>query len=328
MTRIISGEEVRGLLDVAEVLDVVEEALCKQGRGEVERPERPHFPVGQQLDTTHPEKPLGTGLVMPAYIHGSEYFATKLVSVHPENKRRGLATIHAQIAVNAAETGLPVAYMDGSVITAARTSCIGGLAARELCDGPISLAVIGSGTQSRWQIRAVTTAADVESVTLYDHNAGMLAEAVRELNGELDVPIQTAESPEDAISNATMVITATTSAEPVFSGDHLTPGTTVVGIGAYTAEMQELDAQTLEGASKVFADVPEEVTEIGDILESTLSEDDLIPFSDLLTGDAKRERSEERIVVESVGSAVMDAAVAGHIYDRAVAENVGSELKL
>ncbi|WP_338727419.1 ornithine cyclodeaminase family protein [Haladaptatus sp. DJG-WS-42] len=328
MTRIISGADVRDLLELADVLSVVEDALLKQGRGEVERPERPHFPVGQQLDATNPDKPLGTGLVMPAYIHGSEYFATKLVSVHPENKRRGLPTIHAQIAVNEAETGLPVAYMDGSTITAARTSCIGGLAARELCNEPISLAVIGAGTQSRWQIRAVTTAANVESVTLYDHNPPMLAEAVRELDAELDVPIETAESPEDAISGATLVITATTSTEPVFSGDHLAPGTTVVGIGAYTGEMQELDAQTIEGASKVFADVPEEVAEIGDILESSLSEDDLIPFSDLLTGNAMRETAEERIVVESVGSAVMDAAVAGHIYDRAVTESVGSELTL
>ncbi|WP_336360941.1 ornithine cyclodeaminase family protein [Haladaptatus sp. ZSTT2] len=328
MTRILSDADVRGLLDIEDVLSVVEDALRKQGRGEVERPERPHFPVGQKLDSSHPDEPLGTGLVMPAYIHGSEYFATKLVSVHPKNKRRGLPTIHAQIAVNAAETGLPVAYMDGSVITAARTSCIGGLAARELCAGPISLAVIGAGTQSRWQIRAVTTAAEVESIILYDHNESMLAEAVRELTTELDVPIETAGSPEAAVSDATLVITATTSTVPVFSGAHLAPGTTVVGIGAYTAEMQELDAQTIEGASTVFADVPEEVAEIGDILESALAEDDLIPFSDLLTGEAKRASPEDVIVVESVGSAVMDAAVAGHIYDHAVSESVGSELSL
>ncbi|MFC6993280.1 ornithine cyclodeaminase family protein [Haladaptatus sp. GCM10025707] len=328
MTRILSGDEVRSLLDLDAVLDVVADALQKQGRGDVERPARPHFPIGRGLDADRPDESLGTGLVMPAYIHGSQYVATKLVTVHPENKTRDHPTIHAQIAVTDAETGVPVAYMDGSHITAARTSAIGGLAARELTEGPISVAVIGGGTQARWQVRAIATAGNVESVTMFDHTDDTLADAVAELEDELDVPISAAESPEDAVSGASVVVTATTSVEPVFPGDALAPGTVVVAIGAYTAEMQELDAETFSRASRVFADVPEEVAEIGDILATDLDESALVPFSALLNGEVARESAADIVVVESVGSAVMDAAVAGHVFDRSKAENVGLDTRL
>ncbi len=163
---------------------------------------------------------------------------------------------------------------------------------------------------------------------MFDHTDDTLADAVAELEDELDVPISAAESPEDAVSGASVVVTATTSVEPVFPGDALPPGTVVVAIGAYTAEMQELDAETFSRASRVFADVPEEVAEIGDILASDLDESALVPFSALLSGEVGRESADDIVVVESVGSAVMDAAVAGHVFDRSKAENVGLDTRL
>jgi alanine dehydrogenase len=327
MVRVLSDQDVATVLDLRELLDVVERAFVKQGRGEVERPDRPHFPVGVGLDETDPDRPLGTGLVMPAYLHESPHYATKLVGVHEGNADRGLPTVQAQIAVTDAADGTPAAFVAGTRITNARTGCIGGLAARELAAAPVRLAVFGAGTQARWQTRAIDAATGLESVRIYSPSDSKY-DCATDLAGELDASVSAAESPEDALADATVVVTATTSTEPVFPGTALEPGTLVVAVGAYTAEMQELDARTFERAACVFADVPGEVAGIGDALGASLDEEDLIPLSEVFEGQGGRESDDDILVVESVGTAVLDAATADYVLSAAEREGVGTVVPL
>lgn len=321
MVTVLSESEVRDVLELDSLLDVVEEALRKQTAGEVERPERPHYPVGTGLDG---DDPLGTGLAMPAYVHGDQYAATKLVSVNEGNAERGLPTIHAQIALTDARTGVPEAYMGGTTVTNARTGCIGGLAVRELAPDAATLGVLGAGAQARWQTRAIATVADLESVRIYSPSNSR--ESCARALQEEEIPATAVSAPRDAVEDADVVVTATTSTEPVFSADALAPGALVVAIGAYTGEMQELEASVLDGAERVFADVPEEVIEIGDLQASSLRVSDLVPLGELFAEGYKRENPESTLVVESVGSAVLDAAAAQEVYQRA--GNVGTEVSL
>ena len=323
MVRVLSDAAVAECLSLADLLPVVREAFEKQCRGDVERPERPHFPVGAGLDGPEPN---GTGLVMPAYLHGARYYATKLVGVFEGNTERGLPTVNAQIALTDAETGLPAAYLAGTRITNARTGCIGGLAAAELAvDGPVTLGLLGAGTQARWQARAIAAAADLDAVRVYSPSDSREACAA-DLRDE-GLPTEAVDSPADAVAGATVVVTATTSTEPVFSGADLEAGALVVAVGAYTAEMRELDATTFDRADRVFADVPEEVAAVGDVLDADVAADDLLAFSSALAGDLGRER-DEILVVESVGSAVLDAAAAEHVFDRAKEKGVGESVEL
>jgi alanine dehydrogenase len=324
MVRILSDSEVADCIDLGDLLGVVREAFVKQGRGEVERPERPHFPVGAGLSGPDPN---GTGLVMPAYLHGARFYATKLVGVHEANAERGLPTVNAQIALTEAETGLPAGYLAGTRITNARTGCIGGLAASELATGPVTLGVLGAGTQARWQVRAIATATDLESVRVYSPSDSK-RECADDLRAELGVSVEAAESPEQAVSGANVVVTATTATEPVFPGDALEPGTLVVAVGAYTAEMRELDAETFERAGRVFADVPEEVAEIGDVLEAGIEESELTALSEVFEGRAGRASENEILVVESVGTAVLDAAAAEYVFEEAAEKTVGTDVSL
>ncbi|MFC4448768.1 ornithine cyclodeaminase family protein [Halorussus aquaticus] len=332
MVRILSDSQVADCLDLRDLLTVVREAFVKQGRGEVERPDRPHFPVGAGLDGPDPA---GTGLVMPAYLHGAAFYATKLVGVHEGNAERGLPTVNAQIALTEAGTGLPAAYLAGTRITNARTGCIGGLAAAELAvtpapDSGLTLALVGAGTQARWQARAIAAATDLESVRVYSPSDSK-EDCVADLCEELDLPadaIVTADSPEDAVRGADVVVTATTATEPVFPGGALDPGTLVVAVGAYTAEMRELDAETFERASRVFADVPEEVAETGDALGADLAADDLVAFSAALEGRTGRDSDDDILVVESVGTAVLDAAAAEYVFEEAEQSGVGTAVSL
>jgi alanine dehydrogenase len=330
MVRVLSDSEVADCLELGDLLPVVREAFVKQGRGEVERPERPHFPVGAGLGGGD-SGPRGTGLVMPAYVHGAEFYATKLVGVHEGNADRGLPTVNAQIALIEADTGLPAAYLAGTRITNARTGCIGGLAAAELAVGDaVTLGILGAGTQARWQARAIGAATDLESVRVYSPSDSK-RECAEDLRGELGLPadgVEAVESPKDAVRGADVVVTATTATEPVFPGEELEPGTLVVAVGAYTAEMRELDATTFDRAARVFADVPEEVAEIGDLLSADVDADELLAFSVVLEGTVGRESDDEILVVESVGTAVLDAATAEYVFEEAEARGIGTDVEL
>lgn len=323
MVRVLSDEDIASVLSLPDLLPVVEKALLAQGRGAVERPERPHFPVGIDGDD-----PLGTGLVMPAAIHGRDHYATKIVSVHEGNPERGLPTVNAQIALTDARTGQPTAFMDGSRITNARTGCIGGLAARELAVGTdaLTLGVVGAGAQARWQVRAIAAATRVGSVRVFSPSDSRQACAA-DLRTE-GIDAHAVDSPQSAVEEADVVVTATTSAEPVFPADALADGSLTVAVGAYTADMQEVPSGAIEDAATVFADVPEEVAAIGDVREAAFDPTDLVPFSDVLAGDAGRASPDDRIVVESVGTAVLDAATAEYVYDGAVEAAVGTDVEL
>jgi alanine dehydrogenase len=327
--RVLSDEDVAECLDLETLLPAVADALCAQGRGEVERPERPHLPIGEgavppEGGDPNPE-PCGTGLVMPAYVHGSPYYASKTVSVVDANPARGLSTVNAAISLTDSRTGLPVAYLAGNRLTNARTACIGGLAARELAaDAPVRVGVIGAGTQARWQVRGIAAATDVGSVRVYspsDSRAACAADLRKE-----GIDCEAVESAAAAVRGASVVVTATTATAPVLDGDDLAPGTVVVAVGAYTPETRELDDRTVDRAAELFADVPEEAAETGDFPNH--GADDLTPFSAVLEGVAGRKRPDDVLVVASVGTAVLDAAAAELIYGTAVEDGVGLETTL
>jgi alanine dehydrogenase len=323
MVLVLSEDDIRSVLDLAGLVDVVEEALVKQAAGEAVRPERPHYPVGEGLDG---DEPLGTGLTMPAYIHGDAQYATKLVGLFEGNAERGLPTIHAQVALTDARTGVPEAYMGGTTITNARTGCIGAAAVRALASDTSTLGVLGAGAQARWQTRAIDTVVSLSDVRVYSPSDSREA-CVAELREE-GIPAEAVDSPAAAVEGADAVVTATTASEPVFPPEALGPGTLVVAIGAFNAETQELAPAVVESAGAVFADVPGEVIETGDFLETDLTVEDLVPMGRMLADGYERDSPEAVLVAASVGSAVLDAAAGGWLYDRAREADIGTEVSL
>ncbi len=324
--RVLSDEDVSAVLDLDALLESTRDALIDQFRGRVVRPDRPHYPIGAGL---HGDDPIGTGLVMPAYIKGSPYAVTKLATVHEDNPDRGLPTVHATIAVTDAETGQPMAYMDGQQITNARTGCIGGVAADAFTEGELTVGVLGAGTQARWQTRAIAAACSVERVRIYSPSASR-DRCAADLRDE-SIDAVAVDSPTAAVAGADVVVTATTSTEPTFDGDDLAGDALVVAIGAFTPEMRELDNRTVERASALYADVPDEAAETGDIPPEYA--DALEPLGSALTSEkrdrsASRGRSEGIVVVKSVGTAALDAAAAAIVFEAARDADVGQTISL
>jgi len=325
MVLVLSEADVERQLELAPLVDVVAETLVRQAAGEVERPERPHFPVGVGLDG---DEPTGTGIAMPAYVHGTDHYATKLVGVHEGNTERGLPTINAQIVLTDARTGVPEALVAGTTVTNARTGCIGAAAVRALTPvtDPLTLGVVGAGAQARWQTRAIATVASFDDVRIYSPSDSRLACAA-DLDGE-GIPARAVATPAEAVADADVVVTATTATEPVFPAAALAPGALVVAVGAFTDEMQELEPAVLADAERVFADVPSEVAHTGDLLASSLEVSDLVELGVPLDEGYTRESPSGRLVVASVGSATLDATAGAAVYRRAVEAGDGTEVSL
>ncbi len=330
--RLLTAADVRSHLPLADVIDAVERALRQQATGNVERPERPHFPVGHGLDTSadtadETGDPVGTGLTMSAHVHGDETYTTKLASVHPDNPQRGLPTVQSQLLVTDAATGEPLVFAAAGPVTNRRTGAVGGLAARDLAvgDGPVTVGLLGAGTQALWQTRAVAETRGIEQLRVYSPDSRASFAAERRAEG---IDAEAVAEPRAAVTDADVVLTATTATEPVFPGEALADDALVVAVGAYSAETRELDATTLDRADRVFADVPSEVAETGDVIESDLDPEAVEPFGDVATGDRDRQTDDGIVVVSSVGSAVFDAAAGDLLATRAAAAGAGDAVEL
>jgi alanine dehydrogenase len=177
---------------------------------------------------------------------------------------------------------------------------------------------------------AAATGGDLAAVRIHSPSESREACAA-DLRAELadaGVDVRAVERPREAVAGATVVVTATTSHEPVFDGSDLDPGTLVVAVGAYEADMRELDGETMRRAARVFADVPAEVATVGDVADAGLGVEDLRALSEVFEGRAGRESDEEVLVVDSVGSAVLDAATTAHLVERAAERDVGTDVEL
>lgn len=329
MMRILSGADVRQAVTMAEAIGAVQDAYIQLSAGQAVVPLRTPVPV---------EKREGVTLFMPAYLSTSDALGAKIVSVFPENVARGLPLIHAVVVVVDAETGRPIALMDGTYLTALRTGAASGVSTALLArpDARVA-AVFGAGAQARTQLEAVCTVRSIEKAWVYDtmlDRATAYAQEMLAMGGPMPADIAVAGSPAEALREADVVCTATTSSVPVFDDADLLPGAHVSGVGAYTHEMQEIPAETVLRAKVVVDSREASLAEAGDLMiplkEGLIAEDDIHGeigevAAGLIPG---RESDTEVTFFKSVGLAVQDVAVANLILQHAAELGLGLDVEL
>jgi ornithine cyclodeaminase len=239
-----------------------------------------------------------------------EIAITKLVTVHPENPGRDLPTIQGEVVVMDATTGERLGLMDGSVVTARRTAALSLLAARELAPRPEGpLLVVGAGTQGRAHLEAFREGLGVSRVFVYSRSsksAVSLAGHARSLGLEAEE----VEGPREVLDEVSLVVTATTSSEPVLPGE-IPEGIFVAAVGSFEPEAAELPP-ALISASHIFVDTMEGAREeAGDLIQAqqagAFAWKDATPLEDALRSS---ERPAGTIVFKSVGDALWDLAAA------------------
>lgn len=298
MTRIFEAEETASRLPYIALADSIREVALAMNSGELQAPPR--------LVLSLPEG--GVLLVMPA--SDQEISITKLVTVHPENAARGLPTIQGEVVVMKAATGERLGVLEGSVVTARRTAALSMLAAREFAPRPDgSLLVVGAGTQGRSHLEAFREGLGVSRVFI----SSRTADSATSLAGharDLGMDAEAVGSPEEALEEVSLVVTATTSREPVLP-DEVPHGTFVAAVGSFEPEAAELPPALISN-STVFVDTMEGAKEeAGDLIQAVQAGDfrweDATALEDALNSSG---RPEGTVVFKSVGHALWDLAAA------------------
>jgi ornithine cyclodeaminase len=327
--KILTRDEVAKAVNMAEAIETVKKAFIQLSTGKAEMPLRTQVPV---------ERRRGVTLFMPAYLADSDAMGAKIVSVFPDNQKKKLPTIHAVVISVDAKTGRPTAVMDGTYLTALRTGAASGVATDILGREDARVAAIfGAGIQSRTQLEAICTVRSIEKVWVYDMVPAVATAYVKEMKergSPVPADISVAKSPKQAVFEADVICTATTSFQPVFNDSDLKSGVHINGVGSYTPEMQEIPARTVI-RSKVIVDSRQAaLVEAGDLVipigDGQISDKHIHgEIGELVAGKIPgRESEEEMTFFKSVGLAVQDVSVAELVLRRASELGLGHDVEI
>ncbi|MGB8500833.1 ornithine cyclodeaminase family protein [Mycobacterium sp.] len=182
----------------AEIIDVLDDAFVQKARGLVQNPPKPKV-TSRDDAFIH---------AMPAYLGGSDRIGIKWVAGYEQNHAKGLPYIYGAVIMNDAETGRPIALLDGGWITEMRTPGVSGVTMRHVPGDPKHLAIVGGGVQGRRHLEvALQVHAGLTHVTAYDYVDGV---AQQLLDNAGDRVTTVAETPIDAVAGADLVITTIT----------------------------------------------------------------------------------------------------------------------
>jgi alanine dehydrogenase len=311
---VLSRADLEAVLEVEAVMAAVEEAFRQYARDGVRLLPRQSLGL-EGRDVL---------LLMPCAVRGAAALGTKMVTVYPDNARRGLPTVMASYLLHDPATGEPLAFMEADYLTGLRTGATSALAARRLARPASRVAAcFGAGVQAGFQLRCLRRVLPLERVLVCGRSPEAAQRFNQAMTRTLGVPVEPATSAREALAVADIVVTATTSATPVLDGRDLRPGTHVDAVGAFQASTRELDTEAVRRA-RVFVDTYAGAwREAGDLLipiqEGAITREHVRgELAELVTGAVTGRGSADEITVfKSVGFAAEDAVTARLAYDRA-----------
>src|SRR5579885_2599160 len=310
----LNKAEVQRLLDPDMLLDALAASFKALSSGQVDAPNR----IGVSVPDT------GFLLSMTAYQPGQE-IAIKLVSVFHDNLRLGIPTHQALICLFDPQTGTPLAFMDGTHITALRTAGAAALSTRLLARTDTRvLAIIGAGVQGQAHLTMlprVRPFSEIRIASRYFAHAEQLAAS--------DGRARAVASAEEAVRGADVVCLCTDASEPVISADWLTPGMHITSVG-YSPPGGELDPEAIKqgrlfvetrlafapppaGCGELTGLDPNIGTELGEVLQ------------DQKPG---RQSNDQITIYKAMGHACEDMAAASLIDQRAKRDGAGHTVTL
>jgi ornithine cyclodeaminase/alanine dehydrogenase-like protein (mu-crystallin family) len=307
-------------LTMAEIIAALELAFREKGEGRVEMPPKPGIHPGSEDNFIH---------AMPAYIPGLRTAGVKWVSGFPENSKRGLPYISGLLIVNDVESGLPLAVMDCSWVTAMRTGAATALAAKYLARPESStVGVLGCGVQGRTNVEALRVLFPLERVIGYDVKDEVARCFADEIRGRFGLEVVAANTPREAVTGCDLIVTA----GPILKKPHCTIQAGWMDEGAFASlvdfdsywhpdAMKEVDKFCTDDLAQLhyyeragyFQDIPPVHADLGE----------------LATGKKPgRQTPAERTMAANLGLALDDMAVASLLYQQAVDKEIGTWLPL
>ena len=320
---ILNYAEVEQLLPMRECIAAMEDALSALARGEMHQPLRM---------IVKPPDASGVIAMMPAYKSGADsVFGLKAICVFPGNAAQGKDAHQGGVLLFSGETGEPLALMNASAITEIRTAAVSAVATRLLArEDACELAIIGSGVQARSHLAAMACVRELKRVRVVSRRFENARKFADNMQAKYEFPIKPVATAEEAIRGADVIVTATTSHEPVLNRDWISAGAHINAVGTYSFAAREIDTATMV-AAKLFVDRRESaLNEAGDYLlaarEGAIRPEHIkAEIGEVLIGVKPGRTSESEITLfKSLGLAIEDLAAAEHVFLQAQAGAIGN----
>jgi len=320
---ILNYDQVKQLLPMRECIDVMADALSALARGEAEMPLRTIF---------RPKDVHGVMAMMPSFRRGNvPLFGLKAICVFPDNAALGKDAHQGGVLLFSGETGELLAVVNASAITEIRTAAVSAVATRALAREDASeLAIIGAGVQARSHLEAVVSVRPIKRARIAARRFEKAQSFVAEMRSKFAFEITATPTSEEAVRDADIIVTATTSYTPVVQREWISPGSHINAVGTYSFKARELDTATVADAT-LFVDRRESaLNEAGDYViaaaEGAFGPEHIrAELGEVLIGShAGRTSNDEVTVFKSLGLAVEDLASAAHVYEKAKQQQAGS----
>lgn len=304
-TLFLNKNDVRSLLNMADVIEAVEQAFKDWALGKAKMPAKAYLVLEQ-----------GDFRAMPRAIPGAA--GMKWVNVHTQNQSLGLPTVMAIIIYNDPATGYPLAVMDGTDITAYRTGAASAIASKYLArKDSHSLGIVGAGRQSYTQLTAHGELFDLQQIKVFDKRDAAVETFIKSFSAYSLKACSLEETVDSDI-----VCTVTPAREPFLKSEWVRPGTHINAIGADAEGKEELDPSLLKKAVVVVDDLRQAAAagEINVPVRNGLFavEEVYATLSEIIAGKKKGRKDKKAITIfDSTGLAIEDIAVAKLVYDKA-----------
>ncbi|MDH3814595.1 MAG: ornithine cyclodeaminase [Acidobacteriota bacterium] len=321
----LSAADVDKAMSMTTAIAAVREAFVDLSKGEADVPLR--TPITLAGD--------GGALFMPVHLPRQKQLGVKVVTVIPENRDRDLPTIQALVTIFDAETGSPLAVMDGELLTAMRTGAASGVATDALARKNASVAaVIGAGVQGMRQLEAVCCVRTIREALVFDPDRERAEAFASEMGRRLGGRTVRVLDSVSAVFAADVVCTATSSGTPVVADSDLAKGAHVNAIGAYRPNTREIPGEAVGRATLVVDSREACMAEAGELVMAIAEgqlDGEVSPaeIGEVLAGlRPGRAADADLTIFKSVGNAVQDLAVAGLILEEARRLELGTEVEL
>ena len=316
--RILTSDDVKAALPMPKAIEIMKHAFGQLSAGKATVPLRSKISSDK-----------GDTLLMPAYLHGSQDLGIKIVSIYKDNPSKDIPTVTAIVIVLDPQTGQPRALIEGDSLTAIRTGATGGLASELLARrNAKTVALFGAGVQARAQLQGVITVRSITRINLLDLSLSASQKLADEIATWEQAPaVNLVSNSKEAIQDADIIITATTSSKPVFDGHGLKAGTHITGVGSYTPQMREVDETTVQRARIVVDSREACLAEAGDLIIPKATVD--AELGEIINGIKPGRHSDEEITFfKTVGVAVEDVAAAAAILSEAETNGLGKVIEV
>lgn len=312
----LTEEDVQELFPMERALECLEASFLAQHRGAVNRSRQRIFLPGVSLH------------YMAAGLPHEKLLGLKIYTIS-RTAWRFLVLLYD------GESGALLALLEADQLGRIRTGAASGVATRYLARSDASrVGVIGTGRQARTQLEAVARVRKIEAARAYSRDAGRRAAFARAMTDRLHFPVEPVDTAELAVRFGHIVITATTSPDPVLQGEWLSLGAHVNAIGANMLDRRELDDSALARAALIAVDTLEQAREEAGDLVRGLSAlpagwSKVVELHRIVAGAGPGRSSEDEITIfKSSGIALWDVAAAGYIYRQARERGGGAEIAI